>query len=323
MNNTERIINVFIDLLAGKPMTTEQFIEKYQVTKRTVQRDMASLRDLLTESNLDYEFSHKSRSNVYALTATNQIQLEQVLSLMKVLIGTRAFSKRELLTLRKSMLELLAPKERAAVKKLTSVSVDQYTPVGQTDQKLLPQIKNFSIWITEKKTLKFDYLHSSDGVVHSEIGVPTSLYFADFYFYVVIFSEKRPHGVYRLDRFYNVQPLSNKRIRLRYDQKINEAAFNNQTYLLHGGNDLTFTFRYWAFPPTALDRLPNSRVIKKMADGSVVIEANSFEQGILLWLIGQGPRVKVLTPPSLVNTVQAELKATLAKYDDKFEHKLN
>lgn len=93
MNNTERIINVFIDLLAGKPMTTEQFIEKYQVTKRTVQRDMASLRNLLTESNLDYEFSHKSRSNVYALTATNQIQFEQVLSLLKLLIGTRAFSK--------------------------------------------------------------------------------------------------------------------------------------------------------------------------------------------------------------------------------------
>lgn len=316
MNNTERIINVFIDLLAGKPMTTEQFIEKYQVTKRTVQRDMASLRDLLAESNLDYEFSHQSRSNVYELTATNQIQLEQVLSLLKVLIGTRAFSKKELLTLRESMLGLLAPVERAVAKKLTSVSLDQYTAVGRREQTLLPQIKDFSTWIMQKQTLKFDYLHSSDGIVHSEIGVPTSLYFADFYFYVVIFSEKRPHGVFRLDRFYEVKPLSNKRIKLRYDQKINEAAFNNQTYLLHGGNELTFTFRYWAFPPTALDRLPNSRVIKKMSDGSVVIEANSFEQGILLWLIGQGPRVKVLTPPSLVSTVQNELQATLAKYED-------
>lgn len=122
--------------------------------------------------------------------------------------------------LRESMLGLLAPTEKASAKKLTSVSVDQYKPVGQREQKLLPQIKAFSTWIRQKKTLKFDYLHSSDGIVHSEIGVPTSLYFADFYFYVVIFSEKRPYGVYRLDRLDNIQPLSNRQVRLRYDQKL-------------------------------------------------------------------------------------------------------
>ncbi|BDZ31352.1 WYL domain-containing protein [Lactiplantibacillus sp. WILCCON 0030] len=297
-------------------MTTEQFVEKYHVTKRTVQRDMASLRDLLAESNLDYQFVHQSRSNVYALLATNQLQAEQVLSLLKVLMGTRAFSQAELLTLRRALLGLLAPAERTAVKKLSSVGLAQYKPVGQGSQELLPSIKQFSIWIMQKTTLSFDYVHSSDGQAHTEVGVPISLYFADFYFYIVMFNENRPHAIYRLDRFQTIKPVTNKRIRLRYDQKINEAAFNNQTYLLHGGNELTFTFRYWAFPQTALDRLPQSRVIKTMPDHSVIIEAQSFEQGILLWLVGQGPRVKVLTPQSLVTSVQKVLKATLEKYND-------
>lgn len=315
MTNTERIINVFIDLLAGQPLTTEQFMAKYHVTKRTVQRDMGSLRDLLAASKIDYQFEHKNRSNLYALTPTNRIQLEQALGLLKLMIGTRAFQKDELMQVVDSVTALLAPDEQEIVRKLCSVSLAEYTPVGQPDQVLLPRLKQFSTWIMKRTTLSFKYQHSSDGQVHSEIGVPISVYFANYYFYIVMFNEHRPQGIYRLDRFCTVKPVTDRKIRLRYDKKINEANFNNKTYLLHGGSDLTYTFRYWAFPQTALDKLPNSRVIKVMPDQSVIIEAESFEQGVLLWLLGQGPRVKVLTPPSLVNAVQDALKATLAKYD--------
>jgi hypothetical protein len=55
--------------------------------------------------------------------------------------------------------------------------------------------------------------------------------------------------------------------------------------------------------------------VKHFDDNSVLIEATSFEQGTLLWILSQGTFVQVISPPSLITLVKKELQKVMALYD--------
>jgi len=322
MTNTERIINVFIDLLHGDELTPEALATKYQVTTRTAQRDLGSLRDLLQKSELKYVYQHDMKTKTYALRAMNQLTPATVLAILKQLIGTRAFGKSELDQISNELLDLIEPTAASQVRKLCATTRAQYVPVSAGEKALLPRLQQFSEWIASQTTLTFTYEHSDRRHVQSEVGLPISLYFSDFYFYVIMYSNQDPRRVYRLDRFKAIQPTQDVKLKLKLAEKTDEGDFMNKTYLLHGGNETTYRFRYWGLPQTALDRLPHSHVVpetKKVAaanGGGVVIEANGFEQGTLLWVLSQGTTIKVLAPASLVAKVKQELTRTLAQYQE-------
>ncbi|WP_445080733.1 WYL domain-containing protein [Ligilactobacillus murinus] len=79
------------------------------------------------------------------------------------------------------------------------------------------------------------------------------------------------------------------------------------------GDLITITFEFSGTVEAALDRFPNSKVIKKLAD-SVVIEAETIDQGAMMWLLSQGKRVKVLSPDNFKAKMKQELKEMLQNY---------
>ncbi|MFC6180253.1 helix-turn-helix transcriptional regulator [Lactiplantibacillus daowaiensis] len=313
MNSNERIIKTFIRLLRGKAVGMTALATEYQVTARTMQRDLASIRDLLAASDLGYSLDYQRSTKQYTLTHPSQVQVDTVLALLKILVGTRSLNATELQLIITQQLALLSPTEQSLVQKMLTPSLVKYLPVG-TGTALLPRLKQMAQWIDAKTTLSFTYRNSVAGKLKTGQGLPVSLYFADFYFYAVIYTAQDVHVVYRVDRFETVAPTTTKKLKLRYDRKLDAGEFTNKTYLLSGGDELTYTFRYWAHPQTALDRLPHSKIVKRYADGSVAIRADSFEQGTLLWLLSQGSQVQVLTPPRLVETVRQELTRALRFY---------
>ena len=62
-----------------------------------------------------------------------------------------------------------------------------------------------------------------------------------------------------------------------------------------------------------LDKFPVSRVIEE-GDGYCIIEAISYEQGLLMWLFSQGEWIKVLTPNDLVEKVKDKLNKMMSLY---------
>ncbi|WP_164505096.1 WYL domain-containing protein [Companilactobacillus hulinensis] len=50
-------------------------------------------------------------------------------------------------------------------------------------------------------------------------------------------------------------------------------------------------------------------------DNGSLIEGNAYAQGLLLWIMGQGSRVRVKSPASLVKDVKDELQKTLKYYE--------
>jgi len=69
------------------------------------------------------------------------------------------------------------------------------------------------------------------------------------------------------------------------------------------------------YPWTALDKLPNSKIVSQESDGSVIIEGYLYSQGLQHWILGQGTTVKVLEPFSLIQAVKEELHASLDQYN--------
>lgn len=81
------------------------------------------------------------------------------------------------------------------------------------------------------------------------------------------------------------------------------------------GRLLKLRFRYTGRSVEAiLDRLPTARVISEEKDG-VVVEAEVYGKGILMWLLSQGNMVEALSPKSL----REEMKNLLHEMLDKYE----
>jgi len=118
--------------------------------------------------------------------------------------------------------------------------------------------------------------------------------------------------IFRLDRFLTHR-AKHRSFNIPAVRREDMGVAINRTYLLKMGNIIQYKFQYWDYPQTALDKLPGSKVDKKLTD-SVIISGEMYSEGGLLWLLSQGNRIKVLEPQSLVNEVQTRLQRALDLY---------
>ncbi|WP_204121698.1 MULTISPECIES: helix-turn-helix transcriptional regulator [Levilactobacillus] len=322
MKGRERAVDVLVKLLAGEKITTDtNGKETYQVSERSLERDTKLIRETLADNDSAYQLQQKGKT--YWLAKDGALSAEEILALLKIVIGTRSLTREELLRVKDNLLDLVADTERGAIQKLISNSLVHYTPLfSNGDKEILPLLKDFANWVSHKTPIKFHYRSSvpdAQGRALSKpgSGVPLSIYFADFYFYVVMYiPEINKSLVYRLDRFQDAR-TTRAVVKVPGDKKIDEGALRNKTYLLSGGTDIPYEFRYWGYPQTALDKLPNSRITEwNREDGSVTIKGDHLaSQGALLWVLSQGAQIQVVAPQSLVDSVKHELTKTMSYYD--------
>lgn len=321
MKGRERAVDVLVKLMTGEKITTDVDGKTYyQVSERSLERDTKLIRETLAANEANYRLKQKGKT--YWLEKAGTLSAEEVLALLKIVIGTRALTRDELMLVKDHLLDLVADEERAKIQKLISNTLLRYTPLfSNGDREILPRLKEFANWVSNKAPIKFHYRSSvpdSKGrtLAKPGIGVPLSIYFADFYFYVVMYIPERDKSlVYRLDRFQDAKATRSV-VKVPGDKKLDEGALRNKTYLLSGGSDIPYEFRYWGYPQTALDKLPNSRITDwNREDGSVTIKGDHLaSQGALLWVLSQGSQIQVVAPQSLVAAVKRELTKTLHYY---------
>ena len=64
-----------------------------------------------------------------------------------------------------------------------------------------------------------------------------------------------------------------------------------------------------------LDKLPTARIIERLGDKKFLIEAETYGDGIKMWLLSQGAWVKVIAPQEFVEEIKREIKNLYRKYD--------
>jgi len=318
MNSSERIVNVLMSMLRGEKIDFEDYRTVYGKSGRTFHRDLEAIRnneDFASRYVLHYNTVQKK----YYVTNIGVISSAEVLAILKILIGSRALSKKEINDVIKQLLELVATEDQSNIRTLLTTTSESYLPA--VDEPIFPRVKQFSEWIIAKKSITFKYngIANSTKSTTMQAGVPLSMYYDNHHFYIMMYLiDDDKTFLYRLDQFDKIIPKG-KTVHVPADKRPDIGRMINKTFLLNGGNHVHYKFSYEGNEKMALENVPNS-YLSKDDDASnpnvTIVEGDLFSQGALLWILSQGAQVKVLGPQSLIEKLRKELKKTLEYYSD-------
>ncbi|WP_333637320.1 WYL domain-containing protein, partial [Ligilactobacillus animalis] len=205
----------------------------------------------------------------------------------------------------------LTPAEQKELNWIIKNEQSNYVELQHT-KALLQILWEFSNYIVKHRLLNIVYTRQDKKQVTHTI-LPKAIIFSDYYFYVVSYSQDAEKDLFfRLDWIIDYTPLEKKAghsQNLRYE----DGKLRQNIQYMTPGELITITFEFSGTVEAALDRFPNSKVIKKLAD-SVVIEAETIDQGAMMWLLSQGKRVKVLSPADFKAKMEQEIKKMLQNY---------
>lgn len=328
ISSSRRVLDMALQLIHGEEITFDGWSDRYQKAdpgkkiesiRRNFQRDLDDIRDQLTVNQFNAEIIKKDK--VFTLIGTEtESSLSDSIVIAQILIGSRAVSKRALETLLTSLAQRLAPKFKAQFYAHIKTAKDSYIPLKRDETKelnesLLEKIDIIIRAINEHRRVKFNYQSSHSRGRREHTVQPEVMFFDNAYFYIAVRnSVKHEYWLYRLDRMTDITSGNVGNTQWSPDQ-FSLHDYRQQTNLLQQGELVTFEFKCRIYPQTALDRFPDSKIVSKPGDKDTIIRARSWDEGAILWLLGQGANVQVISPDKLVNKIKTRLNEAARLYD--------
>ncbi|MFC6275263.1 helix-turn-helix transcriptional regulator [Levilactobacillus tangyuanensis] len=314
MQSNQRIAELLVRLMVGETLKQDELVERYGVSLRTSQRDLAYIRRAMSE----YAAGELvERQGTYRLSRqSEEADFEMALTASNILLGSRALNQPELNATLEFLSASLSAEMRSAVRHQLTIPRGSYVPLSRA-KPLLHRLKEVAACIAQAQKMVFTYHSSRPDETTAQVhhAQPVALFFETFYFYVAMFSEEHQgYWLYRLDRIEAIlEKLPGEK--LDYDERFSLQEHRHYTYLLDSGSMTQVRFIYRNYIQTVLDHFPNSRVLKRNVDGSYVVEAYMKVDGAMLWLMSQGAGLQVLSPPSLVKSMRESLAAAYQQYE--------
>lgn len=311
MKNSQRILAIFLLLLKGRQLKKITLANDFGVSPRSIQRDLATLRDILETSELGYRLTFDEVTNYFKLKKLAVLEPQEILLITKIMLESRSLPKNEMEDILNHLIDQVAPEEKKKISQLIGNEKLLYLPLTNSQPKK-ERIWELSQSIPKKQALTITYQKNSGERVERTV-LPVSLFFSEYYFYLLCYNPQfESYLYYRVDRIEKLEK-SSKKIYIDQKDRLEEGELRKKVHLMYAGQELTFTFQFWGIVEAALDKLPTARVIQTHQD-SVVIEAIAFDRGVLMWLLSQGSLVKVLSPIHFQQKIKKELMAMLAHY---------
>lgn len=186
----DRVLELFFRGLRGEDISVKNLAAEYGVSTKSISRDINDLKAFLADhrelvGNTELHYSHNEKC--YRLYMDEFLTNKELFSLIEVLIGARAFSKMELLTLVEKIKRFTTPDDRPKLNELIRKELYHYPEVKhdcESVQAILWQLINC---ITDKREISIEYYRSDRKWVTHRLR-PASVMFNDFYFYLIAFS---------------------------------------------------------------------------------------------------------------------------------------
>lgn len=316
MEKKSRQLDIFLKLTSEGELSPEHLTQEYDISERTLYRDLKEIRFVL-DLNKTGELYFNSDRNTYSLKLmqSQTLNLAEIVSISKILMNSRAFSKNEITHILTNLQAPLSHEQQKAYKKIVAEELEFYQPLTH-NKDLLPLISDFIGYITRRETIRFNYSRSDQQIVTRE-NQPVSLFFSEYYFYSLFYSEKNSsHYPYRLDRFED-NIMVTKTNRMSPKIKLNEPEYKKNThYMFSSGKTIQAKYKYWANTEVALDYFPNSKVIKEKNHGDdyAIIQTRAKDSGFLMWVMSQSDQIEIIEPLSLLNKVKEKIAKMSARY---------
>lgn len=317
----ERCLAIFLRGIRGENITVSELANEYGVSAKSICRDISKIRCFLAENRElagHAELIYNRSTKCYTLCINDFLRDSEMLAVIKVLIGSRAFSKTELLGIIAKLRSFTSTKDKHLLDNLIAKEKYHYCEVrhdcsdGVVDMlwKLAQNIRTHTeITITYYKI-------SRERVIHTIR--PVSIMFSEYYFYLIAYKaddDSYCPFYFRVDRITDVVE-HRSRFELPENVDFDEGALRKKIQFMFPGVGRTIRFEYNGPSLQAvLDRMPTA-VVLDMKGNTALVEAEVYGgRGIIMFLLSQGSWVKVLGPQEFVDEYKSEIKKMTELYD--------
>ena len=332
-SKNSRSLNMYSRLCEGKLINKTEEARKFGVDERSIQRDIDDIRAFIDECNIlrgeEREIIYDRAKKGFLMLGSQREMMtnSEVLAVSKILLESRAFTKKELKGILDKLVEGCVPsKNMKVISDLIANEKHHYVELNHQGyiQDLLWDI---GLDILEYNLVSIHYARGNDlsGTIKRVIE-PVALLFSEYYFYLNAFIvEKDERGkyvhkysyptIFRMDRIKQYKRL-NEKFQVSYADRFEEGEFRKRIQFMYAGKLQNIKMKFYGNNPEAiLDRLPTAKIVKQCADG-YIIEAEVYGTGIIMWLLSQGSKIEVLKPQSLREEMKNNLMNMLQYYQD-------
>lgn len=314
----DRLLGMFFRFLRGESLSVQKLANEYAISTKSVSRDINDLKAFFADhrelvGNTELKYSNQSKT--YHLYMDEFLTNRELFALVEIVIGTRAFSKDELLTLTNKLKGFTTATDRPMLSDLIRKELYHYTEIKHECDSVQDTLWKLASCITEKKEISVDYYRADRALKNHRIR-PASLMFTDYYFYLIAFNtEGDPDKplYFRVDR---IKYIIEHRQHFTNDDvpDFDEGLLRQRSLFMWPGKLRTIRFEFAGSAIQAvLDKLPTARIIER--NGKIyTVEAEVYGDGIKMWLLSQGRRIKVIAPDDFVEEMKKEITAMANSY---------
>lgn len=297
-NKGFRLLSIYERLNKGEFVNKETLAMDFGVSPKSIQRDIDDLRTYLAETHfMESEISIKydRAQNGYYLVRLEREWLtnKEVLSLCKILLESRAFRKDEMSALIVKIIMQATPNDRKAIEDIIKSEYHSYIP-PRHNKPLFDPLWRLSKMIRTRSVISFGYARQ-DGKKGTKTVKPVAILFSEFYFYLIAYMADRSKDypiVFRVDRIVDLKETG-ERFSLPYKDQFDEGEFRKRVQFMYSGQLKTVRFKYRGILEAILDRLPTARILSE-ENGVYTISAETYGDGIYMWLRSQGDLVELM-----------------------------
>ena len=309
-DKAERVLSIYTRLKNGKVIYKERESREYNVSSRTIQRDIADIQCFLqnqcddTGEEQEVVFDKNVGGYILQRKSSNQLDSKEVLAVAKVLLDSRSLMRSEMFPIIQKLIRMCSDEaEVRLVEDLLRNEMYHYVELRHGKQ-LLERIWGLEKAVKNQQYLEIKYKKLKRQEIVSRRIKPVGIIFSGYYFYLTAFIEeidkekayKNPNDlfptIYRVDRLQEFEVIE-EHFAVPYAERFEEGEFRKRVQFMYGGRLRKVYLRCSDRSIEAvLDRLPTAEVIKKENNEYVVV-AEVFGDGIDMWLKSQGEAVKL------------------------------
>lgn len=304
-NKPLRLLQLYTRLQNGEVINKKAAALEYEVTERSIQRDIEDLRCFLNDTAPAREIIYDAKAKGYRITERTSPLLDnsEILAVCKILLESRSMRKDELYPILEKLITCCVPEHnKKAVQELIANEKYHYIEPHH-QQAVLDKLWIIGQAIQHHNVIEIVYERMKEPHMVTRTIEPVGIMFSEYYFYLTGFLrdvDKETHfankddlnpTIYRIDRIRDIKVLD-EHFRVPYKDRFEEGEFRKRVQFMYGGKLERIKFRYKGQSLEAvLDRLPTAQVISHDENGWVV-SAEVFGTGIDMWLRSQGELVE-------------------------------
>ena len=321
MENTKqyRILEIFFRGLRGEDISVQKLADEYAVSTKSISRSINELKNFLADNRElvgDTELQYSYQDKCYRLYMDEFLSSKELFALVEVMIGARAFSREELLKITAKLKRFTTPQDSKRLSELIRKEIYHYPEVKHDCESVQDNLWQLMNCITAKKEISIDYYKMDRSFVTHRLH-PLSVMFTDYYFYLIACKtddEANKPLYFRVDRIKHI--TEHRKSEAKKIPGFDEGILRKRSLFMWPGKLRTIRFEFSGPSVQAvLDKLPTAKIIERMGNNKYLIEAETYGDGIKMWLLSQGAWVKVISPQELVEKLKEEINQMITFYN--------